>query len=256
MLKNKKAKTISKIILSVALAFFILPFLFSSCNENDVGESNGSATPANKSEPKEKDFELSKTVFLGDSNIAHLAAYGLVDDERILTGSEYYLTLEPDVFRKYVVCKKANKEMTPAEAVKFLSPDFLVITLGTDGALSLDREGFELSYDELIESIKNVSPNTEIILQSIFPVRQGERNIRFYDVKYANQKFTEANKWISELAEKYDLCYINTASVLCDESGELKREYNTAHLDGYHLNREGLCAMLDYICENAGGSKK
>lgn len=253
MSKGKKIK----INLCIILIFFftpaVLPFFFCACDgdENYIPSDVENVNLTNESGSK-AEFDLSKAVFLGDSNTAHLSTYGLIDAERILTGSEYYLTLEPDISKKHVLCRKANKEMTSAEAVKFLSPDFLIITLGTDGALSLDKEGFELSYGELIESVKKASPDTEIILQSIFPVRDGERDVRFYDVKHTNQKFNTANEWISALAEKYGSTYIDTSSVLSDESGELRKEYNTDHLDGYHLNREGLKVMLDYICENVG----
>ena len=231
------------------LIFAILSLFFCSCRQ----ESNYYQQSANQNETQtiypdaELEFTMAKTVFMGDSNIAHLVNYGLVEKEYVLTGSKYYMTLEPDVCRKYVVCHKAGKEMTPAEAISYLSPELLIITIGTDGTLSIDRDGFRLAYGELIESLLQSSPQTKIALQSIFPVRTGTVNTKFLNVEFTNQKFKAANGWLIELASEYGLFYLDTASVLTDSDGNLKEEYNTDHLDGYHLNREGLSCMLEYI---------
>ncbi len=250
MLKDQNLQKRFKASLSLPyflLIFCILLSFFVSCSE----PSDQKIVTADVIYNKKYEFNIYNTVFIGDSNIAHLVNYGLVPKENILTGSEYYMTLEPDVFQKYVVCHKSGKEMTPADAVAFLSPDLVIITLGTDGALSLDREGFRISYISLIESIISVAPKTNIAVQSIFPIRKGARNIRFQDVKKANEKFNTANIWLSELANEYGVFYFDTASVLCDKDGYLKEEYNTDHLDGYHLNKAGLSAMLEYIKEHS-----
>lgn len=229
------------------LIFCILSSFFVSCRRPSH-EKNEIVDAAHD---EKIEFNIENTVFIGDSNIAHLVNYGLVPKENVLTGSEYYMTLEPDVCQKYVVCHKAGKEMTPADAVAFLSPDLVIITLGTDGAMSLDREGFRISYISLIESLISASPKAKIAVQSIFPIREGVRNVRFCDVAKTNDKFEIANIWLSELADEYGIVYFDTAAILCDKDGYLKEEYNTDHLDGYHLNKAGLSAMLEYIKEHS-----
>ena len=219
----------------------VLSLFFSSCNSEEIPDMTSSLDEqAYREEP-------SGIVFIGDSNTAHLATYGLVDADSILTGSESYMTLEPDVCNSFVVCKKFGKEMTAADAVALLNPKYAVISLGTDGALSLDREGVVLSFSGLIESIKEKAPDTVICLQTVPPVCQGSVGVRFHNVSYANRKFSEVNAWIKSLARDMGCIFIDSAPMLRDEDGCLKAEYNTAHLDGYHLNRAGLSVMLDSV---------
>ena len=224
-------------------SIIVLSLFFSSCNT----EQSSNTTAASTKQAPQK--EPSGIVFIGDSNTAHLATYGLADAEKILTGSESYMTLEPDVCNSFVVCTKAEKEMTVADAVSLLNPEYTVISLGTDGAMSLDKEGVILSFSGLIESIKAKAPKTVICLQTIPPIRQGLVGIRFHNVGATNQKFSLVNTWIKELAEKNGCIFIDSAAVLCDSNGCLKAEYNTDHLDGYHLNRDGLSTMLDSVYE-------
>ena len=221
----------------------ILSLFFSSCNTDQASKTSFSSTK----QVCEK--EPSGVVFIGDSNTAHLATYGLVDIDKILTGSESYMTLEPDVSNSFVVCTKAEKEMTVADALSLLNPEYAVISLGTDGAMSLDKEGVILSFSGLIESIKAKAPKTLICLQTIPPVRQGHIGIRFHNVDAANRKFSLVNTWIKELSDKNGCIFIDSSAALCDSNGCLKAEYNTDHLDGYHLNRAGLSTMLDSVYE-------
>ncbi len=238
--------SLKKLCRRVWVFFIIISSLFfSSCNNSREPAFKQETTSAEQTYYENP----SGIVFIGDSNTAHLATYGLVDADRILTGSESYMTLEPDVKNSYVVCTKHGKEMTVSDAVALLNPEYAVISLGTDGALSLDREGVILSFSGLIESIKEKAPNTVVCLQAVPPVCQGSVGVRFHNVNTANQKFSNVNNWIKELAEDTGCIFIDSAAMLRDENGCLKAEYNTDHLDGYHLNRAGLTVMLDSICK-------
>ena len=238
-------------LLIATLLAFISPLFFCACRSTTISHDDAPHDIITDTTNLKKEFTLESAIFLGDSNTYHLATYGLIPYEQIWTGSEYYLTLEPDVYQKNIVFPQTKKQMTVSKAAELSNPEFIIISLGTDGAMSLDREGFRLSFIQLIESIRSSSPKTEIFVQSIFPVCQGTVSIRFTEVKKANIKFSQANLWLSELADELGVKYLNTASVLSDTSGNLKAEYNTDHNDGYHLNREGLIAILKYVEEHA-----
>lgn len=232
------------------VCFFLASAFLCGC-ASPVSSVEATTDTTVKSTTSPAPFSLEDAVFLGDSNIAHLSSYGLLPEEQIWTGSQRYLTLEPDVCRKYIVYPETGTEMTVCDAVSLKKPKFLVITLGTDGALGLDREGVRLSYVSLIESIRNASSDTKILIQSIFPIRPAILNGRFDSVDAVNQKFDLVNLWLAEIADEYGIVYLDTRSVLTDKHGMLREEYNTDHLDGYHLNRAGLEAVLEYILENA-----
>lgn len=240
----------NKLFLFIILAL-VLPLFFYACGSAPTPPEEALDTAQSNVVEVKKEFKLENTVFVGDSNTYHLATYGLIPHGQIWTGSECYLTLEPDVYQKHIVFPQTKKQMTVSEAAAMCKPEFMVITLGTDGALSLDRNGFRLSFVQLIESIQSASSETEIFVQSIFPVCKGKTDVRFTDVKKTNAKFSQANAWLCELADELGIKYLDTASVLSDASGNLKSEYNTDHNDGYHLNRKGLLEMLKYIEEHA-----
>ena len=237
----------SALIITVAAAILLI-----CCSGSKKPNSESSIAAAfGSSERNFKKLGIEDMVFVGDSNTSHLVYYKLVPRSRVWTGKEEYLSLAPDTYRRYIVAD--GEEMTVAEAAKREKPLCMVITLGTDGAATLDREGVRLSYSSLIESVKKASPGTKIALQSIFPVREGIINTVFTDPAKTNAKFREVNTWLSELAEEYGALFIDSSDVLCDENGELREEYNSDHLDGYHLNRAGLSAMLGNVLRTVNG---
>jgi len=231
-------------------ALFLMPIaFFVSCNSGSANEITATVTAGTPSSLPQNDrhFDIDETLFIGDSNIYHLKTYGILPASQIITGKECYMTLEPSVYRKYIVFPGSDREMTLHDALSELRPEFIIITLGTDGAVSLDREGFYLAYTQLLDSVKDASPDTVIGVQSIFPVCEGQKNVRFASPDKTNQKFRLANQWLSEIAKEYGIVFFDTYSVLSDENGRLRAEFNTDHLDGYHLNRDGLNTMLEYI---------
>jgi lysophospholipase L1-like esterase len=63
------------------------------------------------------------------------------------------------------------------------------------------------------------------------------------------EKINTANAWIAELANDKDCYYLNTASVLVDETGYLNPEYSNG--DGIHLSKLGFEKVLEYIRTHA-----
>ena len=243
---NKKATQIKPF--GAFAVFLVLIAFFASCKSTAL--PNTDTIDSTKEAIKEKEsiqFDINETLFIGDSNIYHLKSYGILPENQILTGKECYMTLDLSVCDKYVVYPGTSNEMKISEAISKLKPKFIVITIGTDGAYTLDKSGFYLSYTQLLDTVIEASPDSVIGVQSIFPVCEGQKDVRFKDVDKANEKFRLANQWLKEIACEYKIVYFNTSSVLSDENGRLRKDFNTDHLDGYHLNKIGLYEMLNYI---------
>lgn len=182
--------------------------------------------------------------FLGDSLTAHLVSRGVLSGGRgthqVLATKAGMLNLNSEVTSALVVLPEHGREMTVAEAVKIKKPPVLIITLGTDWGVSyLDRDGFIYCYSKLLDAISEASPDTEIVLQSIFPVTADCRVL-------SNAKIDRANGWIVELAEARGLKYLNTQEILKDKSGCLRRELCNSS-DGIHLSTEAYVEILAYI---------
>jgi hypothetical protein len=103
--------------------------------------------------------------------------------------------------------------------------------LGTDwGVTYLNESEFKSCYASLIQAILAESPDTRIILQSIFPVTEDCVNLD-------NAKIDTANGWVKDIAAENGCRYLDTQSVLKDGEGCLKKDYCSS-ADGIHLNKE------------------
>ena len=189
---------------------------------------------------------LNRIVFLGDSRTYGLKAFSMLDGgektTQVWTPKNGTMSIW-DMCRQKIVYPETNTEMTSAEAAAKKQPDILVISLGINGFEMVKKDYFVAEYLKLIESVKQASPNTKIILQSMFPV------CRSYTL-LANDTIREGNKWIIEIAKRAEVYYLNTQEVLTDEEGYLIEEYST---DGCHLTPLGLDIELEYICTHMIG---
>lgn len=191
---------------------------------------------------------LNKIVFLGDSRTYGLKAFSILDGgektTQVWTPKSGTMSIW-DMQLQKIVFPESGNEITSAEAAAIKKPEILIISLGLNGVEIVKKDYFISEYIKLVNSIKNASPDTEIVLQSMFPV------CRSYTL-LNNPTIQEGNKWIMEVAKQTGSHYLNTAEVLVDEDGFLIEEYST---DGCHLTPLGLDVQIEYICTHTvGGS--
>ncbi len=99
-----------------------------------------------------------------------------------------------------------------------------------------------ISMEKAIKAVKEVSPETEIILQSIIPVNSSYE--KYADFKNTGKKLQKANKELKKLAKKYKVTWVDLTPALADENGELKAEFTN---DGYHLMGKGYIAWRNAL---------
>ena len=201
--------------------------------------------------PRSKDAGqayIDKLTFLCDSPTYWLKLYELLTDgyatTQVWTGPTGTMTLAYLLdFR--MLDPVDNVERTIPETVKKHKPPFIVIALGVNGVAFMDREYFTAEYANLIEEIRSASPETEILLQSIYPVTAA------YDSRgsITNEMITAANSWILRLAETYDLHYFDAFSCLLGEDGNA--DPALIQSDGLHPNKAGLTKVLKYLRTHA-----
>ena len=186
---------------------------------------------------------LGKIVFLGDSR-----TYGLRHFAMLEGGADTAQVWTPlcgtmsvwDMQNQKIYLPDTGAEMTCAEAAALKRPEILLISLGFIGFEIVDSEYFVSEYLKLIESVQNSSPETVIILQSMFPVCRS-----YADTRITNAAIRAGNRTILGIARTAGVYYLNTAEALCDADGYLPEAYAS---DGCHLTPLGLDAELDYIC--------
>lgn len=182
--------------------------------------------------------------FLGDSTTYGLRYYKMLEGGKettqVWTPSSGTLSLFQQSFA-LIVYPETDEEITILEAVERKKPSMMVITLGVNGVSMMDEDYFKSEYTALVEGIQETSPDTRIILQSIFPVAENYEHLGSIN----NEKITQANQWVLAVAEETGVHYLDTQSVLKGEDGWLPNEYQNG--DGLHLNETSFGLVLDYI---------
>ena len=187
---------------------------------------------------------LDRIIFLGDSTTYGMKYYGVLsggkDTKQVWTPASGTLTLSYQGFAT-IVYPDDGSEITIREAVEKKKPAMMVITLGVNGVSFMGREDFISEYTDLVTDIQELSPDTKVIIQSIFPVASHYEYINSIN----NEKICLANTWLLEVAENTGARYLDTISVLMGDDGWLPDAYQNG--DGLHLNTESFNLVLNYI---------
>ena len=189
---------------------------------------------------------IDSIIFLGDSTTYHMINRAVLtggkDTKQVWSGNKGTLTLDGNIHKTSIVYPDTGAEMTIAEAAAAKKPKYMVITLGVNGVAYATETQFKAYYDKLITAIKQASPDTKIILQSIFPVSES------YDQKggkLCNANIDIANGWIMQIASEHGCKYLDTASVLKNDNGAMIALYDNG--DGIHMTADAYRAVLQYI---------
>lgn len=95
---------------------------------------------------------------------------------------------------------------------------------------------------EAINAIRELSPETEILMQSITPVNSTyEKYAAFASTA---KKVKAANKKLQKLAKKMKVTWIDAYATFADENGDLKAEYTN---DGFKLMGRGYAAWGELL---------
>ena len=189
-----------------------------------------------------------KIIFVGDSLTAHLINRGVLtggtNTKQVWRCENNMMNLNSEVTAAKIIYPETGEKMTVAQAAAKAKPEIMIITLGTDWGVSyLSEEEFKSCYTDLIKGIQAASPNTKIILQSIFPVTQSCTTLD-------NAKIDTANKWVKAIAAESGCRYLDTQTVLKDDKNCLKAEYCNSN-DGIHMGKNAYEVILQYIRTHA-----
>lgn len=189
-----------------------------------------------------------KLTFLGDSLTAHLVSRGVLsggkDTKQVWRTADNMLNLDSPITTTKIRLPGTDRFVTIAEAAAELKPEILIITLGTDYGISyLTEKDFKAYYTKLLVAIREASPDTAIILQSIFPVAATCKVL-------SNEKIDRANEWVKSVAAENGCHYLDTQSVLKGADNCLPSQYCVSD-DGIHLTTEAYRLILSYIRTHA-----
>ena len=129
-------------------------------------------------------------------------------------------------------------------------PAYMVLSFGTNGLSGFHSNPklYAASYAKLIAAIKEASPETVIILQTVYPV--GVKQTSFHqDAATLNGYINELNEQLLTIAKDNGVFVADTASTLNDAEGNLRIEYDNG--DGLHLSAAAYEAVLHILRTHA-----
>ena len=126
----------------------------------------------------------------------------------------------------------------------------MVLSFGLNGITGFiqNKKNYVDSYNKLIKAIQTASPDTCVILQTVYPVANADSFS--VDVDTLNGYINALNEWLPEIAAaNQNVRVADTASLLRDGNGRLADAYNAG--DGIHLTTEAYVAILSYLRTHA-----
>jgi hypothetical protein len=190
--------------------------------------------------PVVDDSYFSDAVFLGDSRTEGFSLYS-----GLTTGRYLYAvgaTVE-SVFTKPTQETAAGK-VPIMDALAGMEFSKVYIMLGINELGWPRTETFHDQYAKLIDRIREIEPDAEIVLQSILPISAKQDAKGSY---INNKRIGEFNAVIEQLAEEKDCTYLPVCDVVTGADGCLIPELTW---DGIHLNVDGCKKWLDYLKAN------
>ena len=187
---------------------------------------------------------INNIIFLGDSLTNGLRAYSMLDggkNTKQVWVPENKTMLLDNVPEKVIYYPDDNVNITVREALIRKQPKILFVSLGVNGISFYKENAFKEQFRLIVNTVREVSPDTVIVLQSMFPVAKN------YSKQYSinNVKISQGNRWMSEVAYELGVNYLDTAEALVAGDGYLPAEYQSG--DGMHMNTAGYNIVLYYI---------
>jgi len=202
---------------------------------------------------------IDQMIFFGESTTSHLLARGVLsggtETHQVWTDSSNTRMLSSRITSEPIVYPPTKESLTVADACKREQPTYLVLSFGLNGILNFisTPSQYVNNYGKLITAIQTASPDTRIILQTVYPVSNAEHF--GVDVATLNNYIETLNGYLPEIAAKYENVRVaDTASVLRDTNGQLLPDYDNG--DGIHLTVSAYEAILRYLRTHAWESQK
>ncbi len=198
--------------------------------------------------------DWSRVFFLGESTTAHLRRRGTLLGQyaktNVLAPDSGTLTLSSRTLAQTIRKDGTTEKISILEAIRQKTPPILILSFGLNGIAGFhqNENNYLQLYRKLIQTIRQASPDTLLILQTIYPVAERQTNWKFSAPPgEVNLWIVLLNRRLQELGAGENLPVLDTAALLRDETGFLKPLYSA---DGIHLTNAGYDAVLRYIAEN------
>lgn len=183
---------------------------------------------------------LSQILFVGDSITIGLSEYHILPEKQVLG--------KGGINHKQARSQKVEyggKNVRIPDAVGQQKPKVAVVSFGINGMGVFSEDEFMREYKGLMRDIRNKSPGTILVVQSVYPVSEGYG----YEKPESNNKVIDSyNVKLIQMARDEGYYFLNTCEVLKDKEGALAKRFDAG--DGLHINVEAYKEILTYVREH------
>ena len=191
---------------------------------------------------------IDSLTFLCDSSTIGLRDYGVltngIETDQVWGSSSGTLPIL-GVNEALIVYPGTQEQMTAQEAAELKKPSRLLVSIGMDSLAGVTREQFISSYEELLNAIHDVSPNTVLICCTLTSITSAYTGSAVTDAA----SVAEANEWLKQVCMDTGAYYMDISDAVCEASTTMYQQYAAAN--NKQLNSAGLTQVLQYIRTHA-----
>lgn len=179
-------------------------------------------------------------IFFGDSISTGIPLYHIADNAATVASTG--INTDNINYKKAIDVGLEERVTILEAAQQYGERSKVYIMLGGNG-IGFDKPVFIEGYRTFVKSVKAQYPGATIYLQSMTPVVDGYKNE--FDPTMNNQKIDDYNLEIMALAQQEGIYYLDVASALKDESGNLPLD--ASPVDGLHFSPEYYVKWFEYL---------
>lgn len=194
---------------------------------------------------------IDQMIFFGESTTAHLRSRGVLtggtETKQVWADQSGTKTLSSQLLSTTIVYPETGESLLIPEAVERSKPKYMVLSFGLNNIVGFvgKKSLYVNNYHKLIDAIQAASPDTKIILQSVYPIANSNTDFSV-DAETVNTYAQTLNEWLIEIASAHEnVRFVDTGSVLRDADNALLPSYDSG--DGVHLNVAAYEAILNYL---------
>lgn len=188
--------------------------------------------------------QFNQVFFVGDSNMRNMSEYGFLRDDRVI--SRFALSPSNIEGDEMLYCNQTiYKNLYEMIEDGVIRPKYLLLEIGSSDTKAGNVEMFVKQYQKVIDTLKQICPDTKVILGSIFPIVEDYR-----DDLPSQKTINIYNYFIGQLAQENGLPLVDAASYYFDETGHGLEEYFRE--DGYHIKGDYFWIYKDYLKYHLG----
>ena len=189
--------------------------------------------------PESEKVDLSyfdDAVFIGDSLTQGLDLYSVLPNASYIASQG----INPQTIQGSILLTDGRTVLVKEELMRVPHKKIYVM-LGSNGIAWMSKETITSYYEEFLDMIQQLAPDSLIYVQSILPVTAQKSQ----DERYANKKIVEYNQALEKMAEEQGVYYLNVHEGMRDQNGALPPEASPS--DGMHMTSDYYRKWVDYL---------